>query len=203
MKLYAVCALALALVLGAAACGGEDERRGGSPTTTESGWTNYVPLTRFETKALAGLAVSSRKLDATALADDALDRDALAALLRRAGFGGGAENEYSGRTKTFSHVVSRVLVFDDASGARAYVGWVHANASDLVGKVAWRKPFELGDGGTIARQAGCGCHSDLPTYLAAWRRGSSVLTLLADGNGVNRARFEALARELDRAHRTL
>ena len=32
----------------------------------------------------------------------------------------------------------------------------------------------------------CGCHSDLPTYLAAWREGSIVQTLLADGAGVDR-----------------
>lgn len=201
MKLHATCALALALAFAVAACGGEDEGRSASPTT-DSGWTNYVPLTQFGTETLAGLAVSSRELDAAAVADDALDRDALAALLSRAEFRGGAEHEYSGRTKTFNHVVSRVLVFADASGARAYLGWVRANAADLVGKVAWRKPFELGENGTIVLQAGCGCHSDLPTYLAAWRRDASVVTLVADGNGVNRARFEALARELDRVQQT-
>jgi hypothetical protein len=196
----AVVALALVFVFAAAACGGEEDSRPASATTTDSGWTNYVPLTGSGTKTLAGLAVTSRELDATVLADDALDRDALGALLRRSGFQGGAETEYSGRTKTFNHVVSRVLVFEDASGARAYLAWLHANASDLVGKVGWRKPFALGEEGLIVLQAGCGCHSDLPTYLAGWRRGATVVTLLADGNGVNRTRFEALALELDRAH---
>jgi hypothetical protein len=201
VKISAVLALVLAFAFAAAACGGDESQRA-SATTTDSGWTNYVPLTGFGTKTLAGLSVSSRELDAGALADDALDRNALAALLRRSGFRGGAENEYSGRTETFNHVVSRVLVFEEPSGARAYLGWLQANASDIVGKVAWQKPLALGEDGTIVLQAGCGCHSDLPTYLAAWRRGDSVVTLLADGSGVNRARFEALARELDRARET-
>jgi hypothetical protein len=46
--------------------------------------------------------------------------------------------------------------------------------------------------------AACGtCKKELPTFLAGWRRGATVLSLLASGSGANPERFGALARELD------
>ena len=93
--------------------------------------------------------------------------------------------------------MSRLCLFGDEIGAEAYLERLRTNVSDVIGEVRWRKPCPVGESGSVFLDAGCGCHSDLPTYLAGWRRGSTALTLLADGDGVDRRRFEALARELD------
>ena len=187
-----------AAALAAAGCGGaataESEP---AKEAVGGGWTVYVPLMNREGQLLDGLNVAARTLDASVLADDALDREGLREVLRTAGFVGGTENEYSGRTKTFSHVISRVLQFRDVAGAEAYLGWLDANASDILGKVKSREPLAVGDGGTLFLEQGCGCHSDLPTFLAAWRRGELVHTVLADGPGVDRKLFETLVREHD------
>ncbi len=193
MRLAAL--LGLVLAVAATGCGGDAAaERTAAAEAGGSGWTMYIPLEPEAAKLLAGLNVAGRPLDAEALADDALDREALTSLLRESAFVGGAEREYSGRTKTFSHVISRVLEFEDRAGADAYLGWLDANAADIIGKVKAREPLALADGGTLFLEQGCGCHSDLPTFLAAWRRGQFVQTVLADGPGVDRKLFERLVR---------
>ena len=91
-------------------------------------------------------------------------------------------------------------MFEHAVGADAYLDWLHENASDLIGKVKSRERLALGRDGTLFAEQGCRCHMNLPTYLAGWRRGKTVLTLLADGPRLDRDRFRALAREQDREY---
>ena len=199
MKPLALGVLALALAL--SGCGESAEKQAAAPGENRAGdgWTNYVPLSDVS-KELRTLEARTRKLDLSALADDALDREGLEQLLRESKYVIGSENEYAGRSRTFSHVVARVLVFEHAPGARAYLDWLHENASDLIGRVKSRERLALGRDGTLFTEQGCGCHSDLPTYLGAWRRGKSVLTLLADGPRLDRNRFRALARAQDREY---
>jgi hypothetical protein len=55
-----------------------------------------------------------------------------------------------------------------------------------------------GASGVAFTLAACGtCKKELPTFLAGWRRGATVLSLLASGSGANPERFGALARDLD------
>ncbi|MGI8606655.1 MAG: hypothetical protein ACR2L0_05805 [Gaiellaceae bacterium] len=178
------------LVLLASGCGGSSK---GAPSA-DGGWTNYVPLAVPE--SLSELNRGERELDVDALSEDALEPAALVGVLEQAGYQGGREIEYTGRTKLYSHVVTRTLLFAQPAGATSYLEWLERNAADILGPVKSKQPLPIGSDGTVFLQQGCNCHSDLPTYLAAWRDGSAVRTLLADGAGVNARRVTALAREL-------
>jgi hypothetical protein len=179
------------LVLLLSGCGGGSD---GAPSASETGWTNDVPLA--DPDSLSDLSRNERELDANALSEDALEPAALAGVLEEAGFEGGGEIEYTGRTKLYSHVVTRTLLFAETDGATAYLQWLDRNAADILGPVESKQPLPVGSEGVLLLQQGCNCHSDLPTYLAAWRNGSLVRTLLADGAGANASRVTALAREL-------
>ena len=179
------------LVLLLSGCGSDSES---APAKSDTEWTNYVPLA--DPNALSDLNRRDRELDVDALSEDALEPAALAGVLKEADFEGGGEIEYTGHTKLYSHVVTRTLLFTKPDGASAYLRWLDENATDVLGPVKSRRPMAVGSDGVLLLQAGCNCHSDLPTYLAAWRDGSVVRTLLADGAGANERRVTALAREL-------
>jgi hypothetical protein len=176
-------ALALGVVL--AGCGG-DERRSASALQT------------LPPDALPELTSRTRSLDAEALAADALDPAALADLLAQAGFETGREREFSGKTKTFDHVVARVLRFASADGADAYLDWLRRHGNDILGRAAPAKLAPPGDSGVAFMLVRCGtCKKELPTFLAGWRRGDVVLSLLAAGSGANPNRFDDLAHDFD------
>jgi hypothetical protein len=178
-----VLAGSLALGVALAGCGGsEADDAGAAPAAGP-------PL-------VDGLERTTRVVDLDTLAADALEPAALAQLLDQAGYSIGLEDEYSGRTKLYAHVVARRLEFGGTEGASRYVAWLRSNAAEVLGTARPPSGFETGADGFVTRDAGCGCHSDLPTFLAAWREGSIVRTLLADGPGVDRGRFVALARHL-------
>ena len=108
-----------------------------------------------------------------ALSEDALEPAALAERPRGGTTSRAADEiEYTGRTKLYSHVVTRTLSFAAPSGASAYLRWLDRNASDLIGQVKSKQALPVGSDGVLLLEEGCGCHSDLPTYLAAWRDGS-------------------------------
>ena len=148
--------------------------------------------------ALPKLSSEARRLDRSALAADALRPGDLSRFLREAGYVEGVEREFFGRSDTFDRVVARGLRFEDAEGADAYLRWVRAHGRDLVGPTELRRPLDLGSSPVLLALVPCAtCKKELPTYLAAWRRGEVVFSLLASGRGVNRERFAALAGELD------
>ena len=185
MSRTALLTASFVLALVAGGCGGNETPSGGAGTLIEPG----PPL-------VEGLTRSTRPLERERLASEAIQPERLREVLDEAGFRGGSEDEYSGRTDLYSHVVARRLAFESPGGATRYVDWVRANAADFLGTTKPAAPLDVGADGFLTRDAGCGCHSDLPTFLAAWRDGASVQTLLADGPGVDRARFVALARQL-------
>ena len=156
------------------------------------------PPQTLPASALPELASSARKLDADALALDALRPQSLAELLAEAEFDVGREREFSGKTTTFDHVVARTLRFEGADGAHAYLDWLGRHGQDILGRVEPAKLSLPGDGGVAFTLFRCGtCKKELPTFLAGWRRDEIVLTLLAAGSGANAERFGALVDELD------
>ena len=104
-----------------AACGTEEQQASGAPRTLPAA-------------ALPDLDSSVRALDAKSLAADALRPAALAKLLAEAGYVTGNEREFSGKTRTFDHVVARTLVFESEDGAERYLGWVRSHGRDLLGR---------------------------------------------------------------------
>jgi hypothetical protein len=178
--------LAVAVVLGAAACGSGDDPPPAPSTLGAS--------------ALPQLDSRARTLDAAAVAFDALQPASLQQLLSSSGYETGREREFSGKTKTFDHVVARTLVFESQDGALAYLDWLRGHGDDVLGKAVPAKVAAPGDSGVAFALKRCGnCKKELPTFLAGWRRGDTVLTLLAAGSGANPARFSALVRQHDEA----
>ena len=148
--------------------------------------------------ALPDLDSRARPLGAEALAADSYDPEALGDLLDEAGFVAGTEREFSGKTRTFDHVVARTLVFENSAGAETYLGWLRSHGEDFLGRVQAAKVSPPGESGVAFALAPCGtCKKETPTFLAGWRRGATVLTLLAAGSGANPERFSSLARRFD------
>jgi hypothetical protein len=180
---------AVLVLLVAVSCGGaaEDAARPAAPVTLPAA-------------ALPELESRARTLDAAALADDAFEPEALAALLSGGGYVTGREREFFGKAPVFDHVVARTLVFESRQGADAYLGWVRGHGDEVLGRAAPAKVAPPGEDSVAFTLERCGtCKKELPTFLAAWRRGATVMTLLAAGDGADEASFSALARELDEA----
>jgi len=177
--------LSVALVVAVSGCGAAEQEASG-------------PLRTLPAQALPELASSSRALDVAALAADALEPDELARLLEEAEFETGREREFSGKTTTFDHVVARALRFGSVEGAEAYLGWLRRHGNDVLGRAAPAMIVPPGESGVAFMLVRCGtCKKELPTFLAGWRRGDVVLSLLAAGSGATPDRFLALARQLD------
>ncbi|MEO5633738.1 hypothetical protein [Gaiella sp.] len=184
-RLLLVPALAVAAV--AAGCGG---------TESEPAPRVLPPLAH---EALPELTARDRALPARELAQDALAPSDLAALLAAAGYLGGAEREFSGHTDTFDHVVARTLTFADVAGANAYLDWIAGHTGDFVGPSRPLVPIALGaERAQLFELDSCPtCKKQLPTWFAAWRRGTTVSYLLTAGRNVDRRSFGSLARRLE------
>jgi hypothetical protein len=183
VRLGLVTLIVLALASG---CGAEES----APTTPG-------PPT-LPSSALPDLEQRARALDLEALAADSLEPEPLRQLLEESEYVTGSEREFSGKTPTFDHVVARTLVFEDLTGADAYLGWLGTHGHDFLGRADPAKLSLPGNSGVGFTLAACGtCKKELPTFLAGWRRGATVLSLLASGSGANPERFGALARDLD------
>ena len=150
--------------------------------------------------AFPGMDSESVSLGADALAADALDRRSLEDLLRETGYVGGRERTFSGPGERFSLAVTRVLVFDSATGADRYLSWLRMHPEDLIGTAETLAPPRDLPGSPLLMvhvPGGC-CPKDVPIYVAAWRRGDTVLFVRASGREVDRPSVEALAARLDR-----
>jgi hypothetical protein len=181
-----LCLPLLAALVLLAGCGSDGEERQPAPPASLPG------------SVLPDLDSRARSLSAEALAADSYEPEALADLHDEAGFVSGSEREFSGKTRTFDHVVARTLVFEDAAGAETYLGWLRGHGEDFLGRVQPAKVTPPGESGVVFALAACGtCKKETPTFLAGWRRGSAVLTLLASGSGSNPERFSALAKQFD------
>lgn len=180
MRLLAL--LGVVLAAGAAGCGATSQ----TPATLEAG-------------ALPGLESRVRALDEATLAQDSFEPAELERLLEDAGYVSGSEREFYGRTDTFDHVVARALRFESAEGAEAYLGWLAGHADEILGRVEPGAPLPLGESGLLFSLVPCWtCKKELATFLAAWRRGETVLSLLAAGRGASTDSLEQLGRGLDR-----
>jgi hypothetical protein len=166
---------------------------------TETAPTSAPPQT-LTASALPKLDSRVRSLDRRTLAADALQPSALADLLAEAGYVAGREREFSGRSRTFNRVVARTLLFEREEGGERYLDWLKGHGRDLLGRAVPVRLTTPGRSGVALTLVPCGaCKNELPTFLAGWRRGATVLSVLAAGPGVNPERFSALVREQDEA----
>ncbi len=152
----------------------------------------------IERTVLSQLAFRDRALPADALAADGFEPDHLAALLESAGYVGGREREFTGHTTTFDHVVARTLRFARPSGATDYLRWIATHTSDLVGPTHALQRLPVGDDAILVELEPCPtCKKQLPTLVAAWRRGSSVGYVVAAGRDADRHTIQPLVEAVD------
>jgi len=149
--------------------------------------------------SLPGMQSRARPLPSTVLAAEVIDHAGLRRVLERGGYAGGNEREFYGKTEVFNHVTEQVLRFGSAAGAASYLSWLRAHSAQSLGAPRSIAATRLSPGGFIYRPQGCGCHTETPTYLIAWRHGNLALTVLASGAGASPGTVTALARRLDGA----
>ena len=130
---------------------------------------------------------------------EAVDHEGLRKVLDRARFVSGSERESFGRTATFNLVTARVLRFGSAGGATIYLRWLRGHAAASLGDPVSISPLGFGADGFVFRPRGCGCHTETPTFLIAWRRGRDALTIVAAGARATPKTAGVLARRLDQA----
>jgi hypothetical protein len=148
--------------------------------------------------ALPGMESEDSIIDAKTLAGDALDSEELTHLLDDAGFLAGRERTFSGPGERFSLAVTRVLVFASSAGAASYVGWLRDHPEDLLGGAQRLEPLELpGEPFLLVHTPGGCCPKEVPIYLSAWQRGSTVVFLRASGRQADPGAVQELAAELD------
>ena len=92
--------------------------------------------------ALLTMDVTASRLTSSDLIKDA-PIDGFSDKLSALGFETGARREFRGPTNTFSTVVSRSLLFDDAAGARGYVQLVSDRVGDFFGKGSKVRPAAI------------------------------------------------------------
>jgi hypothetical protein len=148
--------------------------------------------------ALTGYVVHSEPLDATAVAGDGADAAMMETVLEDSGFQTGAERRFTARWKPLTEVTARVLRFDDAAGADAYLTWIRTHGGDLLGPGAETSTPPDVPGAVAFVHVPCSsCTKDPLQYLSAWTRGRYVLVLLLGGARAGRVAATPLAEDLD------
>ena len=149
--------------------------------------------------ALSRMTAETSAVDVDHLADEVTHPDELRAVLTDAGFARAAQRSFAGGTgRPFSRVVSRGLTFSDEAGAAEFVAWFADRAPAEIITSERIDPAGVPEGVVVFRHLpdGC-CHNDVPVFLAAWQRGSSVLYLHVGGRRANARAFVELISTYD------
>lgn len=149
--------------------------------------------------ALPRMTSDATSVDMDELTSEVAHPDELRAVLDEAGFSSALQRSFGAGTGAFSRVLARGLAFETEAGAAAFVGWVGDNAGEEIITAERISPPDVADGVVVFRHEpdGC-CHNDVPVYLAAWQRGSSVLYLHVGGRRANTRAFVELIASYDR-----
>ena len=172
----------------------------GSPTTdgAATSGADDPPLV-LPASALPRMTSNLMSVDVDRLANEVVHPDELRALLDEAGFSSAAQRSFGGGEGAFSRVLARGLTFETDAGAAAFVEWFGHNAHEEIISAERISPAVVQDGVVVFRHLpdGC-CHNEVPVYLAAWQRGSSVLYLHVGGRRANTRAFVDLIARYDR-----
>jgi hypothetical protein len=182
-------ALLVAGVL-AASCGSESQPRPPAAPTLEP-----IPA-----EALPGRAAQPKELDVREVSTDAVDVDELEALLESAGFVAGTERRFSRTVGGRRMTRARILVFETARGAQAYLGWLEDHADDVIGNARPVDGLSVPDGTIVfVHQPNPCCHGETRLVLAAWNDGDTVKTLELGGQVVETSVVPELISTFERA----
>jgi hypothetical protein len=131
--------------------------------------------------AVAYLPSTARPLTVHDLVHESTVRG-LEAGLARWGYVTGAQRLFQGQSKTLQVVVSRTLEFRSASGAAAYVQFVHRQATAVFGAQPTQEPLVAGPRrGWTFTLAPCACHMASPALVGVASAGRLVSWLEVNG----------------------
>lgn len=170
----------------------------GSSASDVPGTVAADPPVVLSASALPRMTSEASSVGVDELANEVTHPDELRAMLDEAGFAAAEQRSFGGGTGAFSRVLARGLSFGTEAGASAFVGWIGDHAPEEIVTAERIFPARVPDGAAVFRHEpdGC-CHNDVPAYLAAWQRGSSVLFLHAGGPRVTTRAFVKLITSYD------
>jgi hypothetical protein len=160
-------------------------------TSTGTGVAWSAPPT-LPARAVPYLPSSVKLLGSTVLAREVRE-PVLATYLGTWGFVGGSDRYFQGESRRLQVVDSRTLRFERAGGATAYVGFMRAHASTILGSFPVVKAFvSRGRSGFLAVAQQCQCHLANPALLAVLARGGVVTWLEINGPGADKRQLTRL-----------
>ncbi|HXY71617.1 MAG TPA: hypothetical protein VEM41_03670 [Actinomycetota bacterium] len=157
--------------------------------------TNPVPATSVpaaEMRVLAASTIPYLPSTTTVLTTTELGKDApipgLAGKIASWGYLDGRERTFQGESRRLTTVISRSLVFRSATGARRYVAFVRAHATQYFG-VATGVGSLTSEGrtGWVFSPPPCACHLANPVLVGVLDDGSNVVWLDINGPKATRA----------------
>jgi len=148
--------------------------------------SGIAPAVSMPDVRIPGLHARNATLDRDAIAEEAVHPDEVATMLEEAGFVQVTDRTLTGRLGVFSRVVVRGWSFSSSEGAAAFVDWLRASASEMIGENAPLDASSQPGVLLLHRPSGC-CHEEVPIYLAAWQRGPIVWTVRASGPRIGTA----------------
>ncbi|MEX0984401.1 MAG: hypothetical protein WD096_05065 [Actinomycetota bacterium] len=137
---------------------------------------------------LPGMTAVEATLDEDELAADAPDPAAVRRALQDAGFRAATERTYAGGGGAFPRVVVRLLALGGEQGATSFLDWLRTDGGTAL-FTGVPSALEVPSGVVVLLHEpdGC-CPREAPVYLAAWQRGTDVVTVKASGReGTDRA----------------
>ncbi len=110
------------------------------------------------------------------------------------GYQAGADRYFQGESKRLQVVDSRTLRFRDSAGASAYVAFMRAHLSPILGSFPEVRTFtaDAAGRGILAAGQECQCHLANPSFLALVAHGPTVTWLEINGPGATRRGLDAL-----------
>ena len=151
--------------------------------------------------ALPGRVGDVVQLDAAFVARDAIDVTELGSLLEGAGFASGTQRSFSQTEDARpQRSLARLLTFGDPAGALTYLVWLEGHLDEVIGTAELLEPPDVPGTAFLAlSEPECLCPKATDVYLAAWVKGSTVLTLEVGGRGVDPADVLQLVAAFDQA----
>jgi hypothetical protein len=163
----------LLALLTASGCGQAGSQH--SPVISDSG----LPV--LATSAVPGIPSVTTQLTTADLAKDAAIRG-LATKIASWGYLGGRQRTFQGESHHLTLVISRILIFRDATGAQHYATFIREHQAAFFGTSvqAQRLPGRSGSGWLFIPPL-CACHMANPALIGVLNAGSRILWLEING----------------------
>ena len=165
--------MAVLALLGITGCGVQGNQHG--PVVSDA----MLPV--LATSAVPGIPSVTARLTTETLGKDA-PIPALAATITSWGYLGGRQRSFQGESHYLTYVVSRALVFRDATGAQRYAAFLRENAASFFGgAVQTERLTGQGLSGWLYTPPLCACHLANPALIGVLDAGPRIMWLEING----------------------